>query len=69
MWIRLRMWECFLKFEYAGGEVSWSQIETLTHEMEALIKDMPVEPVPAGTFERVLQQKNFSLYKKGKYLL
>lgn len=58
----------FLEVEYAGSPVSKEQIPSVLSTIDELVKEMPIEPVATGTFEAILRQRNFELYKKGKYL-
>lgn len=57
----------FLEIEYSGPE--GVLLEEVVAEVDALMKGVPAKPLTSGSFEIMLRQSNFELYRKGKYLL
>jgi adenylate cyclase class IV len=59
----------FMEVEYSGPQDHGLPLKQILAGIDALVKELPAKPLSTGCFEMILRQKNFELYKKGKYLL
>lgn len=57
----------FLEIEYTGPE--GRSLESVLEEIDRLMKAVPATPLNSGSFEMILREQNYELYRKGKYLL
>lgn len=59
----------FMEVEYSGSPDEGLKLEQILSGIDALMEGIPAKSLSTGCFEMILRQKNFDLYKKGKYLL